>query len=74
MGHLMILKVKWKLLNIDVIFENPEIQKSKMENPEIQKSKKENPEILRQIAKDKFNLTAASVHLRRVWGVRAHGT
>ena len=33
----MTLKVKWKLLNIDVIFENPEIQKSKIENPEIQK-------------------------------------
>jgi hypothetical protein len=39
----MTLKVRWKLLNINVIFENPEIQKSKTENPEIQKPKKGNP-------------------------------
>ena len=35
-----------KLLNINFIFEKPEIQKSKMKNPEVQKPKKENPEIL----------------------------
>ena len=50
-GSQMTLKVKWKLLNIDVIFEHPEIQKSKMENPETQ----------RQIAEDKFNLTVCPV-------------
>jgi len=34
-GSQMTLKVKWKLLNTNVFFENPEIQKSKMKNPKI---------------------------------------
>ena len=41
-GSQMTLKVKWKLLNTNVFYENPEIQKSKMKNPknsEIQESR-----------------------------------
>ena len=34
-GSHLTLKIKLKLLNIDLIYENPEIQKVKIENPEI---------------------------------------